>query len=1631
MRFELRSGRWFPLALVALLAACGEERAPVDYVQPLALEKSFFIGEDFDDPADNPVFWTRASVVDVGYGADQFFLFTSTSEGALTRIKWSIEKDLLLARLAYERIEGSDGKGAGAGASSDDGVVVAAFPIEKHFDIQRRYNPATGEEYNIVEENSTDRPWYERRYFRVDWSTNLATDTYDFDTLSALGKFGVRYEPLAYHVEDPAHEDAPHFALKEGYFDVTTKAFAVPEMLDISRFGWGVDRFPACTFDADFPGGTAPVANCNPSEITVRHSFRRVVDRDYEPQDWDGLRFQAFGAFTMDRYGYERNYGLTDTNYRRMIRRYNLWERSHYYADPVHMEGPVECYTPETTPAGSDPNRDELQVVFDEHGQPQRDAAGKLVLAPGADGTADECQEVTLLTGFGGSRCDSFSQRCTLPYRARKAVPQVWYFSTGSHPEYFDGTAWAAHEWDVALRSAVMTARYAECQRVGDEGDCETKYPVWHGQMDDAADAIALAREVDDCRAGRAYAGRDCLALADELGQARGYAAGVIAAAKEEELVVLCHSPVQADDPEPCGGPRLPADLTAADCFAAAERGDRETMAVCRAAKNARKGDLRYHLVNAIARPQTFSPWGIMADAADPLTGEKVSSSINVWTHVTDIFAQRAVDLARYIRGELSTEDVTEGTYIEDWSMVADAATRNGALPPMTREAVESRLGAAVGLDAAGLARAREEFEARSPALKERLATTARQLEHVRADAYAAATLPVVYRNRREKALGSSMEAALTTRMMQQFAGVEGLGSRMVQEFASPLRAANPTEAREFRQLRENAIAQRGGCLLEEAQAPLGIADLAAHLEKKFGPFNPQDSRATQLARAERMRRYIAQRAHYSTIVHEMGHSVGLRHNFVGSADAFGYWPQYWQLRTKNGTLNRRCQAPGTDEEGLQPDGNCVGPRFFDPITEEEKENLIWMFMHNTTMDYHGETTQDLLGLGVYDFAAARMFYGESMAVFADDDFQYHKPRGQGMLDKIDNFGGILGLRPRIGDGKGGLRNLHYSDYQREYQLITDCRPVDPDDFRPATWNEERDGEWSALLDGRLVQVDGTYSRCRQQPVDYVNYDAMQSIGRDAAGDVAGKTHDARGRVRVPYGFATDHWADLGNASVYRHDNGADPYELFDFLITQQEVGHIFNNYRRNRTTFSVRGAFGSSLGYNEKMRDAAKGLGLMANVYRDIALENHLDYHALWAYAAPTWFRDNLLASTIAFDHFTRMLQRPEAGPHFLPSVQAGAVQVPVDTVWRSVFDSNSAPINAEKNPRLVVPNGATGRYGNVSWGGRPVENRLADDRGDYNSQFTANAGSYYEKAFSTVMLTESVDNFISDSRNDFIDPRYRSVSLADLFPDGFRRWLGNNLTGDDEVKGVRIAARTDSLGRLVPDVTDEKYPVGGLGWTSWTPVDGPQACFADRDALTCTAAPEQTVVVDPQVGWEQQKFLIAFTLQYLPENQQQTWLNQMYLWEVGADADPGFQNRIEFHDPSGRVYVAKTFGKETVFGKRVQKGIAARVLEYANELLAAAYHTTPGPDRDGDGAPDWYVPELGEDGQPMVRFDPMMSGDEYTRAHCNAEDESGCTCEANSACVKLQRYVEVPFFLRQALDAYDLADPSMRGIY
>lgn len=1619
---------------------CAEERDPINRVQPQALPKSFFIGSDFVSAGDDPSFYARGTVVDVGYGASQDGLFTSTYAQPVARIKWEVTETHLLGRLDYERLENSDGKGVEG--PKPNGIVAYAYPIISHFDIRRDYNSSTGEEGNVIVENTSDRPWNQREYFRVDWSRNDSTDNYDFDTLSMMGLFGgIHYEPLAYHVTDPADPNVPTFNLEDGYFDVTNKAFAAPQEIDLSHLGWGIDKFPSCMLPPEFSGGTEPVGMCSPVEVTLRQSFLRVPNSDYEPKDWDGFRFQAYGAFTTDRRGYARNYGIVDEKWHRFIARYEIWQRDHFYANEwqggkftasADRKGEIACNTPETVKYGADPNAD-----------------------TDGDGTADACKDVNEATGFKGSQCDLYSKKCTLPYQARVAKPITWYHNIEGNLEYFEGTEWATHEWDVAMRSTVQTAKYAECRRTGGDGAaCAQKFPVYFGQQEENDDLIELAREVDTCRAGIAnlpaeeFAKQDaakCHPVADDVGGKRGYSAGVIATAKLPEMVVLCHSPVEANDPAACAPPerRLPKDVTALQCQTASNKknktdADKSLIDTCNKSIIVRLGDLRYNVVNNIAKPQDPSAWGIMTDGDDPVTGRKVAASINVWTHINDLWSQGAVDQMRYIKKELSTSDITDGTNISDWAAASDAAYN---YPKLTANQAAIRSVGAAGKSI--------KSAAETPKLSESLLAKAQdiraQAQGIRADVNAASAMRPIYEARRRAAIGSQVEAQLMTPAMQQYAGVTSakFPAEMKTKLASIFQLSNPAMQRDIRNLREAALAERGVCVLAGAPAPLSQTGWANLIEQKFGAFEGKRCEAADVTckgrqqdHADRVRKYIAQKVHYAVIIHEMGHSIGLRHNFVSSADPFNYRPQYWQLRTRNGTVTKEC----TD---LQQDGStCVGPRYFDPVDQQESDGVIWGWMQSSVMDYAGESVQDQMGLGSYDFAAPRSFYGDVVQVYPDDYTKSDTKRAPGLLAKMDNFGGITGMQYKYGTGNNN--DIHYSQLQGKFKLITDCKNVDAESLKPSNWDEAKWGKWDPTLDGKIVKVNGQYSRCKTQPTDYVQW---QALDFPSAADIqklpggyyrGGPSKDKAGRIRVPHGFATDRWADTGNLSVFRHDNGGDAYELFTFLQQQPEVLHIFNDYRRGRSTFSVRSASNRYLSrYNEKLRDAAKGLGLLANIYRSFWLDLGIDFDQAWPALGASFFKDNLLASGMAFDQFARQMARPESGKHYMDDKSGG--------VFRSCNDSNTSCNSL--GPAVLqgtIADGATGFFGSVNYGGKLMENALAQNKGEYNAEYTANVGSYYDKVFTSMLFTESVDNFISDSRGDFLDSRYRAVSVADLFPDGYRRWLANNLTGDDFIKGVRVAAAANGAPQA-----DELGFASQVGWTTWWDVDGPKSCFPGQGSVVCgvlssdptqntgfePAAPAKVAVIDPQIGWEQQKFLIAMTLMYLPENQKLLWLDQLHIWEIGADNDPGFQNRIEFHHPSGKIYVAKTTGTEVIFGKTVQKGISARILQYANELLQAAYETDPvlvG------GVTVGYRPKLNATtGQPIVKYDPNVSaidpatGGLTGNPKCSASDNSGCTCSSNKSCVLLGNYASVPSFMRQSLATFQMADPSMKGVF
>jgi len=119
---------------------CAEERAPIDRVQPMALNKHFFVGSSLANPSQTIEFYANNFVVDASVSNNMVPVATYDE---VDRVHWDIQENVLLVRKAYDYVTGSDGRRATGRANN--GLVVAAYRITDHFDIRTDYNPTTGE----------------------------------------------------------------------------------------------------------------------------------------------------------------------------------------------------------------------------------------------------------------------------------------------------------------------------------------------------------------------------------------------------------------------------------------------------------------------------------------------------------------------------------------------------------------------------------------------------------------------------------------------------------------------------------------------------------------------------------------------------------------------------------------------------------------------------------------------------------------------------------------------------------------------------------------------------------------------------------------------------------------------------------------------------------------------------------------------------------------------------------------------------------------------------------------------------------------------------------------------------------------------------------------------------------------------------------------------------------------------------------------------------------------------------------------------------------------------------------------------------------------------------------------------
>jgi len=282
-----------PLLLLSL-AACVKAPATIDRVQPGAVDKTTLEGE----------WYWQNTVADVPYGSAATFTGAQT---ALERVRWEVSEEYLYGYRSYENVSDS-----GADGEPTAGAAVLAYRIEKHFDIRRSYDPTTGEESNVIEEN-TEQPWYEREYMRVDWSANLIEGGWEYA--------GVNLPFVNQDSTNPDDEFTPQFddTDDDGVIDsinLLTRVLAQPDITTIPGYG----DYPTCWFYG------SSQYECDAAEISIASSFLKVDEgREYAGLNYDDRWMETFGVFEVMRLSYDRRYGLTEAGRVWYAQRHNVW----------------------------------------------------------------------------------------------------------------------------------------------------------------------------------------------------------------------------------------------------------------------------------------------------------------------------------------------------------------------------------------------------------------------------------------------------------------------------------------------------------------------------------------------------------------------------------------------------------------------------------------------------------------------------------------------------------------------------------------------------------------------------------------------------------------------------------------------------------------------------------------------------------------------------------------------------------------------------------------------------------------------------------------------------------------------------------------------------------------------------------------------------------------------------------------------------------------------------------------------------------------------------------------------------------------------------------------------------------
>ncbi len=959
-------------SLLSIAFGCTKGGPTADRVQPNLVDKDIFQGEwwvtqtviDADAEATGPT-WTGDSGWDLS--------LDKGSSGSLGRIRWVIDEKVLFAFRSYELVDGANPNG------NDEefrGQPLAAFEVIDHVDVRPQYNEVTGETRNIIEENTEDRRWFEREFMRVDWSKNHVQSFFFPAELDALGRWTI--EPGSFFIQDESSHCTGEGEEEQCAFPKSWEPQLVtlgedpsyrfadewPEGNEDTTHYMSFVTFMNLSPDAEcvFASGTP----CQTLSIPSRLAFLRVPpEHQYAAATQSHEEFDKFGVFRT----YQRTYiGASNSGTTRRCDRDVDCGTGGFCNVETHIcEGGLgEDFGETDSLAFLRPRHNFFaQSLTDQECAADWECDGRFGDEPSAP----------------GSVCDARARRCTIPMRERvprqlaKGPGSIAYHLNAGFPKHLVHPAMEVmgnwnevfmRGWRVTRGEALPTyesirincqerdpTRYCFCGSPDDVGGtCRGRYDPFITPDDWAAQGVTDPYQCHIENTEFSEPGSPTSFDDYPLPQAYRYQF-----VGDECLFVL-----RANT---CDWHRTDASQTCEEVLDA----DGEPIVW------EQLGDLRHQFFNFI--DQVNTPFGgVSSPLADPTTGELITANANFSARGVEARATQALDFFPVLRCANETLGCDAG----------DEAAAERYLTGENLRGYFSNLGRTehpAGLAASGSDGFSIDDTSRpqlpvdvNGALRDVMGRATDRIDSLRGQDGRAQILS----DRMRRLAGTSIEQKLMGSL-----GVDGYealnrhfdhGQRYVFGLTPQTSVYDDSVLDQISPFRGTGFTRTLGTRMD-ADEELSRHNICFGTEtpfrKRYLEYWAEAFRGRPPAEASiRMQQLYTRQVQH----HEVGHSVGLRHNFAASLDRDNYGDGYFNVVIGDSTMSGDdLPLPRLEDYDLDSDGFVAGPEFDQYLTElrqtrnERAKRGAHNYTSSSTMDYSGDES-DAQGLGRYDVAA-------------------------------------------------------------------------------------------------------------------------------------------------------------------------------------------------------------------------------------------------------------------------------------------------------------------------------------------------------------------------------------------------------------------------------------------------------------------------------------------------------------------------------------------------------------------------------------------------------------------------------------------------------------------------------------